>query len=627
MENVINLLPDAVANQIAAGEVIQRPASVVKELMENSIDSGADVIELIIKDAGKTLIQVIDNGCGMTEQDARMSFERHATSKINTAHDLFSLCTKGFRGEALASICAVAHVEMKTRRAKDELGFHLVNEGSKITIQEPSSAKQGSSISVKNLFFNIPARRKFLKSNSVETRHIIDEFQRVALIHPEITFIFVNNDSEVYHLNRGNFRQRIVAIFGKSFDEKLVPINEDTDIVGVSGFIGKPEFAKKTRGEQFFFVNKRFIKNSYLNHAITQAMSELLPPKAFPTYFIQLEIDPAEVDINIHPTKTEIKFGDEKSIYAILRAATKQSLNKFKVAPTLDFEQETLFNTYDPSSNKPISEPKIQVNHSFNPFDQEEEKHTKSNVSNWKSGSSFNSSSSNASFDWKNLYEGEKDIKNENFNDLFGEIEFEEEHETKQLIEDENQEEFLFSKQLYNQFIQTVYNGKLIFVDQRRAHERVLYEYFMRALKDQKNASQQLLFPESISLQAADAEMLKSVLPELQQMGIDINEFGPNDFIVNGLPADLHELNATQLIEELIEQFKINGDDVNLNKREALIKGLTKNIAIKKGVKMEDAEMKELLKQLFQCDSPFINPSGKSTFFNFTAEEINNKLG
>ena len=624
MENVINLLPDAVANQIAAGEVIQRPASVVKELMENSIDSGATQVELIIKDAGKTLVQVIDNGCGMTEQDARMSFERHATSKINTAQDLFSLCTKGFRGEALASICAVAHVEMKTRRQKDELGFHLINEGSKVTTQEATSAPQGTSIAVKNLFFNIPARRKFLKSNSVETRHIIDEFQRVALIHPEIDFILVNNDAEVYRLEKGNFRQRIVSIFGKSFDERLVPINEDTDIVGISGFIGKPEFAKKTRGEQYFFVNKRFIKNHYLNHAISQAMDDLLPPKAYPTYFIQLEIDPAEVDINIHPTKTEIKFGDEKSIYAILRAATKQSLNKFKVAPTLDFDQETSFNTYNPTPTVPLSEPKVQVNPGFNPFDEEAENEVKKQS--WSSGANFKSSPSKASFDWKNLYEDDKELKNENFDDLFGEIEFEEEHEQKPLIE-ENNNEVAFVKQIYGQFIQTFHNGELIFVDQRRAHERVLYEYFKGSMEDQKNASQQLLFPESISLQASDAVLLKSVLPELQQMGIDINEFGPNDFVVNGLPADLHELNAKQLIEQLIEQFKINGDEIKIDKREALAKNLSRNIAIKRGVKMEEEEMKGLIQQLFLSNSPFINPAGKPTFFNFTAEEINNKLG
>ena len=624
MENVINLLPDAVANQIAAGEVIQRPASVVKELMENSIDSGATQVELIIKDAGKTLVQVIDNGCGMTEQDARMSFERHATSKINTAQDLFSLCTKGFRGEALASICAVAHVEMKTRRQKDELGFHLINEGSKVTTQEATSAPQGTSIAVKNLFFNIPARRKFLKSNSVETRHIIVEFQRVALIHPEIDFILVNNDAEVYRLEKGNFRQRIVSIFGKSFDERLVPINEDTDIVGISGFIGKPEFAKKTRGEQYFFVNKRFIKNHYLNHAISQAMDDLLPPKAYPTYFIQLEIDPAEVDINIHPTKTEIKFGDEKSIYAILRAATKQSLNKFKVAPTLDFDQETSFNTYNPTPTVPLSEPKVQVNPGFNPFDEEAENEVKKQS--WSSGANFKSSPSKASFDWKNLYEDDKELKNENFDDLFGEIEFEEEHEQKPLIE-ENNNEVAFVKQIYGQFIQTFHNGELIFVDQRRAHERVLYEYFKGSMEDQKNASQQLLFPESISLQASDAVLLKSVLPELQQMGIDINEFGPNDFVVNGLPADLHELNAKQLIEQLIEQFKINGDEIKIDKREALAKNLSRNIAIKRGVKMEEEEMKGLIQQLFLSNSPFINPAGKPTFFNFTAEEINNKLG
>ena len=623
MENVINLLPDAVANQIAAGEVIQRPASIVKELIENSIDSGATKIQLVIKDSGKSLIQVVDNGCGMTEQDALMSFERHATSKITSANDLFSLFTKGFRGEALASICAVAHVEMRTRRAKDELGFHIINEGSKIKTREPIANQQGTTISVKNLFFNLPARRKFLKSNAVETKHIIDEFQRVALIHSEIGFTLLNNDSEIYHLEKGNFRKRIISIFGKSFEEKLVPIHENTDIVNISGFIGKPGFAKKTRGEQFFFVNNRFIKNSYLNHAINQAMEDLLPPKSFPSYFVQLEIDPAEVDINIHPTKTEIKFSDEKSIYAILRAATRQSLNKFKVAPTLDFDQENSFETYSFRNQNPISEPQIKVNHDFNPFNMVEE----SELKKWESGSTFKSSKSRGNLGLENLHDSENDFKKVNSDSTFLDIKFEEEHQQERLINEKTENNFVFTKQIYNQFIQTFYNGHLIFVDQRRAHERILYEYFKTALKSQKNISQQLLFPESISLQASDAELLRNILPDLQQMGIDINEFGAKDFVINGLPADLHSLNATQLIEQLIEQFKVNSDQVKIDKRETLAKSLSQNIAIKKGVKMEEEEMKELLSQLFQCESPFINSAGKSTFFNFTAQEINDKLG
>ena len=623
MENVINLLPSAVANQIAAGEVIQRPASIVKELIENSIDSGATKIQLIIKDSGKSLIQVVDNGCGMTEQDALMSFERHATSKITSADDLFSLFTKGFRGEALASICAVAHVEMRTRRAKDELGFRIINEGSKITTKEPVAVQQGTTIGVKNLFFNLPARRKFLKTNAVETKHIIDEFQRVALIHHEIAFTLLSNDSEIYHLEKGNFRQRIVSIFGKSFDEKLVPIQENTDIVNISGFIGKPSFAKKTRGEQFFFVNNRFIKNNYLNHAVSQAMEDLLPPKSFPSYFVQLEIDPAEIDINIHPTKTEIKFSDEKSIYAILRAATRQSLNKFKVAPTIDFDQENSFETYSFRNKTSVSEPQIKVNHNFNPFDRVEESESKK----WSSGSAFKSSKYRGANDLRNLDDKKNKLKKVNFDSLFLDIKFEEEHQQKSLINEKIENNFNFTKQVYNQFIQTFYNGHLIFVDQRRAHERVLYEYFKTALNRKKNISQKLLFPESITLQASDAELLKNMLPDLQQMGIDINEFGAKDFVINGLPADLHSLNATQLVEQLIEQYKINSDQVKIDKREALAKSLSQNIAIKKGIKMEEEEMKELLSQLFQCESPFINSAGKSTFFNFTAQEINDKLG
>lgn len=624
MGNVINLLPDSVANQIAAGEVIQRPASIVKELMENSIDSGATKIQLIIKDAGRTLVQVIDNGCGMTEQDARMSFERHATSKITSAEDLFSLCTKGFRGEALASICAIAHVEMKTRRGIDELGFHLINEASTITTQEPTATPEGTSIAVKNIFFNIPARRKFLKSNTVETRHIIDEFQRVALVHPEISFVFINNDNEVYHLESGTFRQRIVAIFGKNYNERLVPIEEDTDIVKISGFIGKPEFAKKTRGEQFFFVNDRFIKNGYLNHAISQAMDDLLPPNGFPTYFILLEVDPAEVDINIHPTKTEIKFGDEKSIYAILRAASKQSLNKYSVAPTLDFDQETSFNAPAFKSDGMMRQPEVKVDRSFNPFQDES---TQQKDKNWSSGNSFKNSESRSNFEWNNIYDDPKELKNENFDDLFGEIEFEEDKEQQTQLVDQNGDEFNFFKQIYNRFILTLKNGTLICIDQKRAHERVLYEYFLTAMETQKINTQQLLFPESMSLQASDAELLRGILPELQQMGIDINEFGKTDFVVNGLPADLHELNPTQLIEQLLEQFKLNTDEVKVDKRDSLAKNLSRNISIKRGQKLEIEEIKSLIQQLFLCESPLVSPSGRSTFFNFSPEEIINKLG
>lgn len=624
MGNVINLLPDSVANQIAAGEVIQRPASIVKELMENSIDSGATKIQLIIKDSGRTLVQVIDNGCGMTEQDARMSFERHATSKITSAEDLFSLCTKGFRGEALASICAVAHVEMKTRRGIDELGFHLVNEASTITTQESTVTPEGSSIAVKNIFFNIPARRKFLKSNTVETRHIIDEFQRVALVHPEIGFVFINNDNEVYHLEAGTFRQRVVAIFGKNYNERLVPIEEDTDIVRITGFLGKPEFAKKTRGEQFFFVNNRFIKNGYLNHAIAQAMDDLLPPGGFPTYFVMLEVDPAEVDINIHPTKTEIKFVDEKSIYAILRAASKQSLNKYSVAPTLDFDQETAFNAPAYKSDGTIRQPEVKVDRSFNPFQEED---SKQQDKNWSSGNSFKNSAARSDFEWNNIYDDPKELKNENFDDLFGEIEFEDDKDQQTQLVDQNGDEFGFFKQIYNRFILTQKNGTLICIDQKRAHERVLYEYFLSAMNAQKISTQQLLFPESISLQASDAELLKGIIPELQQMGIDINEFGKNDFVVNGLPADLHELNAKQLIEQLLEQFKLNTDEVKVDKRNVLAKNLSRNIAIKRGQKLEVEEIKSLIQQLFLCDSPLINPSGRSTFFNFSPEEIINKLG
>ena len=369
MPDIIQLLPDAVANQIAAGEVIQRPASAVKELLENAIDAGSDTISLVIKDAGKALIQVNDNGFGMSETDARLSFERHATSKIKSADDLFNINTKGFRGEALASIAAIAQVELKTKIVGTDLGTQIIIEGSEVKEQEVCNCSKGTSFSIKNLFYNVPARRNFLKSNPVEIKHIIEEFQRVAMVHADIAFSMYNNGNEVFNLKKGSFRQRIVGIFGEKYNQKLVPVTENTDIVSIEGFVSKPEFAKKTRGEQYFFVNDRFIKNPYLNHAVNNAFDQLLSKDQFPSYFLKLTIDPSKIDINIHPTKTEIKFEDERAIYAIIRTAVKQALGKFNIAPTLDFEQESSFNVPLMKSSDSVKAPSIKVNKDYNPFE------------------------------------------------------------------------------------------------------------------------------------------------------------------------------------------------------------------------------------------------------------------
>ena len=498
MSDIIELLPDSVANQIAAGEVIQRPASVVKELLENSVDAQASEIKLIVKDAGKSLIQVIDNGIGMSETDARMCFERHATSKIKKADDLFSIKTKGFRGEAMASIAAIAQVTLKTKKADKEIGTEILIEGSEVTRQEPVSSSTGTSIAVKNLFYNVPARRKFLKSTPVELRHIIDEFQRIALAHPEIKFELYSNDSDLFILPISPLRQRIVGLFGKNYNEKLVPIKEETSIVKLEGFIGKPEYAKKTRGEQFFFVNNRFIKSSYLNHAVISGYNELIGKDSHPSYFIFLEVNPELIDINIHPTKTEIKFEDEKSIYSIVRSAVRQSLGKYSLSPSLDFETETVFSIDPIGSNTTVSAPEIKVDKSFNPFQNEpsKEKDTKQNWSSTNLNRQKNSSEN-----WEKLYESFKTnapVANQK-------------NEPKELfinhdLESEIRQNFI---QLNKKYILTTIKSGFIVIHQQRAHERILYDKFTKAFKENKRTTQQLLFPKTVELRLSDMAFLR----------------------------------------------------------------------------------------------------------------------
>ena len=608
MSNLIKLLPDSVANQIAAGEVVQRPASAVKELLENSIDSGATSVQLIIKDAGKTLIQVIDNGCGMSETDARMCFERHATSKITDTKDLFTIRTKGFRGEAMASIAAVAQVEMKTKMISEELGTKIEIEGSKITVQEPVQTKDGTSIAIKNLFFNIPARRNFLKSIQVETRHIIDEFERVALTHPEVTFQMINNGSETFNLPVGTLRQRIVGVFGKNFNQKLVPLDEKTSIMNLTGFIGKPDLAKKTRGEQFFFVNKRFIKNGYLHFAVMQAYQDLIAHKSYPSYFIYMEIDPASIDINIHPTKTEIKFEDEKAIYAILNSAVKQSIGKYQVAPSLDFEQETSFNVDPPLEGQDIKIPQIKVNPNFNPFDKETSKEKGYSPSFSKPFSKPEPSQIRA---LDRMYQNNAGISFENLD--------ENPIEDNKLIAVQTEKKIF---QVHNRYIYSQLKSGYVLIDQQRAHERILYEKFISSLENQVNFSQQELFPIQIEFSSSNFALLKEIWEEVKVIGFDISEFGKNTISINGVPADIKETDYQKLFENIIEQFKNNKDQLNLDTKESVARSMARNMSIKKGKQLSEREIIQLTDELFACAQPEYLPNGKRTFITVTLSEI-----
>ena len=621
MSDIIKLLPDAVANQIAAGEVVQRPASAVKELLENAIDAGADTISLVIKDAGKALIQVIDNGFGMSETDARLSFERHATSKIKSAADLFNIETKGFRGEALASIAAIAQVELKTRVEGNDLGTQIVVEGSKVKEQEVCSTAKGTSFSVKNLFFNVPARRNFLKSNPVEIKHIIEEFQRVAMVHADIAFSMYNNGNEVFNLKKGSFRQRIVGIFGEKTNQKLVPVEENTDIVSIAGFVGKPEFAKKTRGEQYFFVNDRFIKNSYLNHAVQNAFDQLLSKDQFPSYFLKLYIDPAKIDINIHPTKTEIKFEDERSIYAIIRTAVKQALGKHNIAPTLDFEQESSFNVPLMRSTDTIKVPTIKVNKDYNPFE------TKT-VSSGSRSIIDRSQSKQSSENWESLYtDFEKDST-----EILGNPSQNEEQQVISPDWNSNEETTIVESdkktliQLHAKFILAQLKSGSLIIDQERAHTRILYETYIQNFAKGKGMTQQLLFPETIDFTSADAELINELQTEVKQLGFDFEKMGKSSFVVSGVPVELKDPNIKKIIEGLLEQFKMNESELKLKKHENLAISMARSASIRSGKKLSYEEMKALVDELFSCEMPYSLPNGKPTIITLNLEDLNQQF-
>lgn len=629
MPDVIKILPDSVANQIAAGEVVQRPASVVKELLENSIDSGATDIKLIVKDAGRTLIQVTDDGSGMSETDARLCFERHATSKINDSKDLFAIKTMGFRGEALASIAAIAQVELKTKKSDNDLGTEIHIEASVFKSQQACICPDGTAISVKNIFFNVPARRNFLKSDQVELNHIIEEFQRIALGFPDISLSLFSNNKEIFHLQpKSSLKQRIAAIFGKSYNEKLIPVDQETDYVRISGFIGKPEFAKKNRGEQFFFVNNRFIKHPYLNHAVTNAFVELIPSSTFPTYFIFFDIDPKTIDINIHPTKTEILFRDEKMIYAVLLSTVKLSLGKFNITPTIDFEIEKSFDLPSYYKNKIPQQPQIKINPDYNPFDKPKIK-GRENIYNAPSESPLAKINKQ---NWEKLYEDlpqhEKKSEGRGVDSSPGSIDT----ENKQGIihpDWDSPTALLANKniiQVNEKYIITKVKSGILIVNQYNANERIYYEHYLNILDSNSLDIQQQLFPQQIELTPADAEILREIKTDLDVLGFDINEFGANTFVVNGIPADTRIDNIQEVIEGFIESYKTGLGELKLDKRTNLALSMAKSIAGKVSRYLNEVEMLGLIDQLFACKIPNLTTEGKKTYTIISFDEIENKL-
>ncbi len=576
--DIIQLLPDHVANQIAAGEVIQRPSSAVKEMLENALDAGSTEIKLFIKDAGKTLLQVVDNGSGMSKADLKMCFERHATSKIKSADDLFNIKSMGFRGEAMASIAAIAHVEVTSKLTDKELGTHLIIEGSKITNHEDYASSNGTSMKVKNLFYNVPARRNFLKSDQVEMRHIVEEFTRIALANPKVKMQLFHNNSELFHLPSSNLRQRIVNIIGDKKNETLVPIEEETTLVKITGFVGKPEAAKRTRGEQYFFVNKRFIKSQYLHHAVSKAFEEVIAYNYFPSYFINLSIDPKLIDINIHPTKTEIKFEDENAIYAIIRATVKRSLGAYNIAPSLDFSQELSFDLdFSNKEPKTLRQPTIKVDSTYNPFEKKSEYKLETVI--------------------------EKEWKQPTLSE-----EFDSKNELNKL------------SQIGNHFIAVPNENGLLLIHQRRAHKRILFEYFKNILSQQKDQSQQLLFPKEINLNNTELEFIVSMQKELNAVGF-IFEFKDSTLVISGIPPECQEENLHGIIENLIEQAK-NSEQLNINQKDNLAKSLATSLAISEFKKLADEEMKSLKNELLKCKSPSVCPSGKRTMINLKTADL-----
>lgn len=600
MPDHIKLLPDSVANQIAAGEVIQRPASLIKELIENSVDAGAGMIRVIIKDAGRSLVQVIDDGSGMSETDARLCFERHATSKIKSAEDLFSIYTKGFRGEALASIAAVAMVEIKTRLNKQELGTLIEIKGSKVVKQEPVSCPEGTSIAVKNLFYNIPARRKFLKSDNTELRHIINEFERVAIAHPDIKFNLFSNEKEIFNLPASHIRQRIISLFGKNINSSLVNINTETSLIKLSGFIGKPEFARKTFGEQYFFINQRYMRHPYFHKAIMEAYENILPPETIPSYFIFMEADPSSIDVNIHPTKTEIKFENERMIWQILHASVREAIGKFNISPSIDFDSEGIIDI--PPAGKEITvSPEIQINPEFNPFSRDETYK--------RPGISFDGEKKSNLDNWQKLYSGFESGKSEQSDST--------------LFKDTPGVRIL---QVKNRYLLCQVKSGLMLIDQKRAHERILYDKYIASGNTSFSPSQKTLFPKSIELDQADIAVLSEMEEDLKNMGFETAYLGNNSVSINGYPADAKNDNPAEMLEILIQEYKSTQQrpDQEHNVRVAI--SLARATAIPYGRHLTGEEMHELFDTLFACSTPNYSPSGKPVVSIITLEELDKRM-
>jgi len=605
MADLIRLLPDHVANQIAAGEVVQRPASVVKELLENSVDSGARHILVVLKDAGRTLVQVTDDGMGMSPNDARACFERHATSKIRLADDLATIRTKGFRGEALASIAAIAQVELKTRERDQELGTRVMIEGSRVRAQEPIAVAVGTTIAVRSLFYNVPARRQFLKSDGVELKHVMDEFHRVALAHPEISFQLIHNEHEEFNMPVGSERQRIVHLFGRKYDERLVPVDEATEFVRITGFVGKPEFAKRSRGEQYFFVNRRFIRSNYLEHAVRKAFDELVSRENFPSWFLFIDLDPAQIDINIHPTKTEIKFRDDRTVYAIVHAAVRRALGRFNIVPSLDFEPEpailAAFASHQPNAAPPIEPP------TWRPQDL----------------GAFNAPPRKSSEGWQQLFDLGTSMPT-----TAPEVSLPEDGAARIMPSREHEgmpgERPVF--QLHGTYIMAQLRSGFMVVDQQRAHERILYERNLKLLEQGAGMSQTELFPRHVELNAADLAMVQDVLPELRSMGFDLELFGGRTVQVNGMPAEAAEEDPTRLLEQLLEQLKHEKSSLRNERHHVLARGMARSMAIGPGRVLGTQEMHDLIDRLFACAMPYHTPGGKPTLITFGLNDLNERF-
>ena len=627
MPDKILLLPDNIANQIAAGEVIQRPASAVKELLENAVDAGATEIKLIVNDAGKSLVQVIDNGGGMSETDARMSFERHATSKITTIDELFHIKTMGFRGEALASIAAVAQVELKTKKIDAETGTYIEIENSVVKKQEPIAAPEGTSIAMKNLFFNVPARRNFLKSNTAEMRHIVDEFTRVALAFPQIFFSLIANNQQIFHLEAGSLKQRILQLLGNTYNTKLVTVKEETDYMDIYGFVGKPDTAKKTRGDQYFFVNNRFIKSAYLNHAVMNAYQEMITKDAFPMYVLFIDLDPTQVDVNVHPTKQEIKFEDEKIIYAFVQAAVKHALAQFSVTPTLDFELDANIQQLS-SIQQPFTEEKKSAATStsiFKGFTEKNKAHfieptNRSELKHWREF--YESPGSTVGSQEFRVQSSES--KNENTqlsSEASSSIHPSPPDRYRDTIYD------AAFTQLHNQYILSQTANGFILINQQAAHERIIYERLQEAAKGKAVATQRSMFPVTIELAPADTVLLEELMSDLQQLGYMIEPFGKNTFVIQGTPADVTQGNEKHVIDSLLEQFKHFSNEMKFSKREKLIRSLAWQQSVKAGRQLNEKEMQALVNDLFLCKQPNSSPDGNPTYLEFKKEQLEKMFG